>query len=207
MKRRCAKAALAYVPEEGVIGLGGGETIGYLAEEIKNAGKNVKIVTPSPTTRVLCQNLNLQVEDTKNMSEITVAFDGCDQVTKELNALKSNGGIHTAEKIIAAMAEEYILLVDENKVVDSFDGSVPIVLDVVEEAEAYLMKYLEEAGYECRVRNNTLLEVYLSKENSFEKSAEKMKALPGVIETSFFDGLAKKALVVTKEGQYVIEHP
>ena len=51
MKRLCAKEALKFVPDQGKIGLGGGETIGYLAENIKEAGKHVTVITPSETTR------------------------------------------------------------------------------------------------------------------------------------------------------------
>ena len=52
MKRLCAKAALDLVPDHGIIGLGGGETISYLAEYIKEARKGVKVVTPQTVDKV-----------------------------------------------------------------------------------------------------------------------------------------------------------
>ena len=55
MKRLCAKAALDLVPDHGIIGLGGGETISYLAEDIKEARKDVKVVTPSDHTGQVCK--------------------------------------------------------------------------------------------------------------------------------------------------------
>ena len=109
MKRLCAKAALDLVPDHGIIGLGGGETISYLAEDIKEAGKDVKVVTPSDHTAQVCKKLGLEIVDTKEVKEIEIAFDGCDQVGSDLNAYKSGGGIHTLEKIIAKMAKEYVL--------------------------------------------------------------------------------------------------
>ena len=57
MKRLCAKAALNLVPDHGIIGLGGGETISYLAEDIKEARKGVKVVTPSDHTAQVCKKL------------------------------------------------------------------------------------------------------------------------------------------------------
>lgn len=205
MKRRCAEIALSYVPEEGLVGLGGGETIGYLAEEIKKAEKRVRIVTPSAATKQLCGDLGLPVERTEDVAEIAVAFDGCDQLTGSLDALKSHGGIHTAEKIIAAMAEEYILLADESKLVADFDGAVPILLEIVTEARASLIKRLTEKGYRVRVRTECLLEVFPADGCSYAESARKMKLLPGVIETSFFDHMAKKAVIVTPEGYYIMK--
>ena len=205
MKRRCAKAALAYVPQKGLIGLGGGETIQYLAEEIKESGRQISIVSPSPKTREICESLDIEVVDMKQAANLLVAFDGCDQVDRSLNALKSKGGIHTKEKITASMAKEYILLADESKVVDQFDGKVPLVLEIVEEAAAFLISILEGEGYSCRMRSEKLMEVFLPDERSYKESSSWMKQLPGVIETSFFDHIAKKALVVTKDGTYVIE--
>ena len=89
MKRLCAKAALDLVPDHGIIGLGGGETISYLAEDIKEAGKDVKVVTPSDHTAQVCRKLGLEIIDTKEVKEIEIAFDGCDQVDSDLNAYKS----------------------------------------------------------------------------------------------------------------------
>lgn len=205
MKRRCAEIALSYVPEEGMIGLGGGETIGYLAEEIKKAGKRVRIVTPSAATKRLCGDLGLPVERTEDVAEIAVAFDGCDQLTGSLDALKSHGGIHTAEKIIAAMADEYILLADESKVVGDFDGTVPILLEIVKEARASLVKRLGEKGCHVRIRTECLLEVFPADRCSYAESAREMKLLPGVIETSFFEHMAKRAVIVTQEGYYIMK--
>ena len=64
MKRLCAKAALDLVPDHGIIGLGGGETISYLAEYIKEARKGVKVVTPSDHTAQVCKKLGLEIVDT-----------------------------------------------------------------------------------------------------------------------------------------------
>ena len=116
MKRLCAKAALNLVPDHGIIGLGGGETISYLAEDIKEARKGVKVVTPSDHTAQVCKKLGLEIVDTKEVKEIEIAFDGCDQVDSDLDAYKSGGGIHTLEKIIAKIKE-----VSDDDFDDDFD--------------------------------------------------------------------------------------
>ena len=74
MKRLCAKAALDLVPDHGIIGLGGGETISYLAEDIKEAGKDVKVVTPSDHTAQVCKKLGLEIVDTKEVKEIEIVI-------------------------------------------------------------------------------------------------------------------------------------
>lgn len=65
---------------------------------------------------MLCLKHQLCVVPTWSVDHVDIAFDGCDEVDLRLNALKSGGAIHTKEKIIASMANDYVLLVDESKV-------------------------------------------------------------------------------------------
>lgn len=105
LKKICAKEALKYIKEESIIGLGGGSTISYLVSYIKELGLNVQIVTPSFKTEQLCIENGLNVLPTWSVNSISVAFDGCDEIDYDLTSLKSGGGIHTKEKIIASMAD------------------------------------------------------------------------------------------------------
>ena len=140
MKRKCAKEALSYIKDKSIIGLGGGTTISYLVSYIKESELDVKIVTPSFETEKLCIENGLVVLPTWSVESISVAFDGCDEIDKELNALKSGGGIHTKEKIIASMADEYILLVDESKVSNKLEFKYPVVLEIIPESKSIVEK-------------------------------------------------------------------
>jgi len=105
LKKICAKEAMKYIKNGMIVGLGGGRSIAYLIEYIKeDKNLKVKVVTPSTKTKMLCIENELEVLHTCSVDKIDVAFDGCDQVDKALNALKSGGGIHTKEKLIASMA-------------------------------------------------------------------------------------------------------
>lgn len=99
MKQLCAKEALKYIKDGMCIGLGGGSTIGYLAEYLAKEERKITVVTPSDDTAELCKNLGLMVLSLEMTAHINIAFDGCDELDKELNALKANGAIHTKEKI------------------------------------------------------------------------------------------------------------
>lgn len=138
VKKLCAKAALNYIQDGMVIGLGGGSTILYLVEYINGSNKKVTVVTPSVKTFEKCMEYGLKVLITCNVDHIDVAFDGCDQVDENLNALKSGGAIHTKEKIIASMADEYILLVDKSKVVPKLNFMYPVVLEIVNDSKSYV---------------------------------------------------------------------
>lgn len=205
MKRLCAKAALEFVPDHETIGLGGGETISYLCEYIKDAGKNIKVVTPSENTKKVCEQLGLVVVDTQDAQDIKIAFDGCDQVDHDLNAYKSAGGIHTKEKIIARMAKEYVLLVDETKVTRILNCEVPIVLEIVPEAIRYVSSEAKKLGAMVCKRDDHLLELRFDKINDFKMLDQQLKKITGVIETSLFYQIASKAIVAGKDNITIME--
>lgn len=205
MKRLCAKAALDLVPDHGTIGLGGGETISYLCKYIKEAGKDVKIVTPSRNTREICEQTGLQVIETKDAKEVIVAFDGCDQVDEKLNAYKSGGGIYTQEKIIAKISKEYILLVDETKVVKRLNCQIPIVLEIVPQAITYVSTQAQKLGAQVKERDEHLLELYFKEIKDFKTLDEQLKQITGVIETSLFYQVADKAIVAGKDGIRIMQ--
>lgn len=205
MKRACARAALELVPDHGIIGLGGGETISYLSEYIKEQGKHVKVVTPSESTRKICEDLGICILPTEEVKEVEITFDGCDQVDNDLNAYKSGGGIHTKEKIIARMSKEYVLLVDETKVVDQLNTKVPIVLEIVKEAIHYVTEQAEKLGAKVKRRDEHLLELYFEKIDDLKVLDRSLKKITGVIETSLFYQIADKALVAGEDGIRIME--
>lgn len=147
IKKVCAREALKWIKSGTIIGLGGGSTISYLIQYIKeDANLQVKVVTPSVKTRLLCIQNGLEVLYTSTVEQISVAFDGCDEVDESLNALKSGGGIHTKEKLIASMAEDYILLVDDAKFVNRLTFKHPVVLEILEDSLTYVQKKSRSLG-------------------------------------------------------------
>lgn len=220
MKRKCAKEALSYIKDKSIIGLGGGTTISYLVSYIKESELDVKIVTPSFETEKLCIENGLVVLPTWPVESISVAFDGCDEIDKELNALKSGGGIHTKEKIIASMADEYILLVDESKVSNKLEFKYPVVLEIIPESKSIVEKEVRKLGGipKLRVSNSKdgvtisdhglfLMDVKFNKEDIIDISVlnDKLKKIVGVLDTSLFYNIVTKALVVGENGVRLIE--
>ena len=221
MKRKCAKEALNYIKDKSIIGLGGGTTISYLVSYIKEAQLDVKVVTPSFETERLCIENGLTVLPTWTVDSISVAFDGCDEVDKELNALKSGGGIHTKEKIIANMADEYILLVDESKVCDKLEFNYPVVLEIIPESKSIVEKEVKKLGGNAKLRVSNskdgvvisdhglfLMDVIFNKEDIIDISVlnDKLKKIVGVLDTSLFYNIATKALVVGENGVKLIQN-
>lgn len=218
VKEMCAKQALSMIPNHSIIGLGGGSTIGYLTQYIADTNLDVKIVTPSHKTALNCQKLGLNVVPTWLVDEVEIAFDGCDEVDYQFHALKSGGGIHTNEKIIASMAKRYVLLVDEEKVYPTLGFDHPVVLEVMKEAYSVVEKKVAELGGTWKLRmadnkdgvlisdhGNLLIDVTFDKNVDVQKLSDSLKSIYGIVDTSLVVGLVSDVVVVKDEKVYKLE--
>ena len=222
MKQLCAKEALKYIKDGMCVGLGGGSTVGFLAEYLAKEGKRVTVVTPSDDTAELCKNLGLMVISLGMTDHIDIAFDGCDELDRNLNALKANGAIHTREKIIASMAEKYVLLIDESKLYETLPLKDSITLEVVPQSRNYVQAQVEKLGGKAVMRKsgakagfvisdngNYIMDTDFSDVAAFagkpEELHQKLKQLTGVVETALFIDVVAFALCVCGEQVKVIE--
>ncbi|MDD3028351.1 MAG: ribose 5-phosphate isomerase A [Erysipelotrichaceae bacterium] len=217
LKKAGAKEALKLIKSGRVVGLGGGSTIAYLVGMIAAENLDIKVVTPSMKTRMLCLSRGLEVMETFRVEYIDIAFDGCDEVDEDLNALKSGGGIHTLEKLIGAMADEYILLVDESKVSEALTFSHPVVLEIIKEAMGHVARKVEELGGIVTMRQsgakdgftitehgNLLMDVQFAKVDDIAGLEAKLKNINGVIATSLFVTEVTGAIVTSEQGVRVL---
>ncbi|HEY9196477.1 MAG TPA: ribose-5-phosphate isomerase A, partial [Mucilaginibacter sp.] len=144
---------------------------------------------------------------------------GCDQFDADLNALKSGGGIHTTEKILASMAADFILAGDAGKFADSLDTTYPLVIEVLPAALQVVLKTLVAAfpgatlkqristqkdGAVISDNGNMLVNVYFDKPIEPEQLNLKVKMIPGVVEHSLFYRMASKAIVAGENGIRII---
>lgn len=209
MKQRCAREALKYIKNGMIIGLGGGSTISYLVEYIEKENLDIKVVTPSYQTAQLCIEHHLCLLPTWSVDHIDIAFDGCDEVDLKLNALKSGGAIHTKEKIIASMADQYILLVDESKVFEKLPFHKSMTLEVIPEAKSYVTKQIEmlngtvsmrrsnaKDGYTISDHGNFIMEAKFEDVEDIEKLNNDLNHIVGIVDTSLFVKIATSVLSV-----------
>src|SRR6202008_2039737 len=117
-KMEAAKAAFKLIKQGQCIGLGAGTTVANLVSLLASDGSlaaSLTLVSSSFKTAGLLSERGINVHPMALTKSVDIYFDGCDQFDTELNALKSGGGIHTTEKILAAMAKEFILIGDDAK--------------------------------------------------------------------------------------------
>jgi ribose 5-phosphate isomerase A len=223
LKEQAAGAAIPYLENKNSIGLGAGSTIRFITNilpEIFHHNTSVKIATSSWQTRQLLESRGFLVTPIDSLTGLDIYVDGCDQLDKHLNALKSGGGIHTIEKLFAEMAKEFILVGDEGKYIDAFDGKVPLVVEVLPDAAAYVSFRIRElypgASTELRKsdlkegpvitdQGNYLMNIRFSKWPSVSTINKRLKSITGILETSLFYNMAHKAILAGKEGIRLLE--
>src|ERR1041384_5629890 len=120
MKRQAAHAALAHLPEAGVLGLGTGSTTRWFIEavgELVRSGRRFSAVPTSTASRRLAEQLGIPLLADHDAWQIDVCVDGADEVSEALDLIKGGGGAHTREKIVNYASRRNVIIVDESKLV------------------------------------------------------------------------------------------
>ncbi|WP_394843501.1 ribose 5-phosphate isomerase A [Pendulispora brunnea] len=223
LKKIAAEKALELIAPHGPnvmrVGLGAGSTIAYLVELLAaNPVQGVELYTSADATAALLNAKGLPVHDVANVARLDLYLDGCDQLDRELNALKSGGGIHTSEKLLARMAREFVLLGDTSKYVERLDTRYPICLEVLTEAVEHVRSECLRAFPTSRLevrrdpqgqpivtkRGHWLADVRFGEMPELAAANQVLKFTAGVVETSLFYRIARKAILAGPDGVTVL---
>jgi ribose 5-phosphate isomerase A len=127
-KAVAARAAAALVEDGMKVGLGTGSTVAHLLTSLAARGLSVRCVSTSPRTEDVARSLGLTVASLEDLGRLDIAIDGADEVDDAGWLIKGGGGAHTREKIVAAAADRFVVMVDSTKPVPAFTWPVPLEL-------------------------------------------------------------------------------
>jgi ribose 5-phosphate isomerase A len=128
-KRAAAEAAAELVEDGMLVGLGTGSTVAHLLPALARRGlRGIRCVATSVATEAQARELGLPVEPFEQLDRLDIAIDGADQVTPDQWLIKGGGGAHTREKIVAAAADRFVVIVSSDKLVDALRPPVPLEL-------------------------------------------------------------------------------
>jgi len=220
MKQEVGKAAAALVKSGTIVGLGTGSTtayaIEYLGKRIQSGElTDIKGIPTSFQAEVLAKQYGIPLTTLDAVDHIDIAIDGADEVDPQKNLIKGGGAAHTREKIVDALAEQFVVVVDSNKLVDRLGSTFLLPVEVIPMAIAPVMRAIEKLGGKPELRmgirkagpvitdqGNMVIDV---KFDSIDNPAELEKTLnniPGVLENGLFVGVADVILVgEVKDGQ------
>ena len=137
-----AEAALDYVVEGKIVGVGTGSTARLFIEAL--AGMKDRIagaVASSEDTKRRLEGHGIKVFDLNDVTDIPVYIDGADEITPEMHMIKGGGGALTREKIVSAVAQKFVCIADGSKLVDVL-GTFPLPVEVIPMASAYVAREL-----------------------------------------------------------------
>jgi ribose 5-phosphate isomerase A len=127
-KRAAAEAAARLVADGMAVGLGTGSTVAFLLPALARRELRIRCVATSPATAEAAAALGLPLEDFGALDRLDIAIDGADQVDPAWWLVKGGGGAHLREKIVAAAADRFVVVVDSSKLVDRVAPPVPLEL-------------------------------------------------------------------------------
>jgi ribose 5-phosphate isomerase A len=129
-ERRDAGRAAAQMVEPGMrVGLGTGRTVAYFLTALAERGvTDLRCVSTSPETEEIARGLGIPVEPFADLDRLDIAVDGADQVTPDRWLIKGGHGAHVREKLVAAAADRFVVIVDSGKLVDRLRPPVPLEL-------------------------------------------------------------------------------
>jgi ribose 5-phosphate isomerase A len=150
LKQAVAQAAADYVaqtaPAGSIIGVGTGSTANFFIDALAPLKDKYKgAVASSEATRKRLEGHGITVFDLNDVTDIPVYVDGADEIDAGLNMIKGGGGALTREKIVAAVAREFVCICDGSKLVDTM-GKFPLPVEVIPMARAYVARELAKLG-------------------------------------------------------------
>ena len=197
-----------------ILGLGSGSTAALmmrsLAEEIRSGKlKNIRGVATSFQSEVLALELDIPLIDLASVSQIDLAIDGADEVDPGFQLIKGGGACHVREKLVASKADEFLIVIDETKLVQKLNKSFPLpvevlpnswklVQDVISEmnGSSHLRMATKKAGPIVTDQGNLILDVLFNDGINNPKDIEmSINNIPGVLENGLFVDITDKVLV------------
>ncbi|HRF42744.1 MAG TPA: ribose-5-phosphate isomerase RpiA [Candidatus Competibacteraceae bacterium] len=154
MKKRAAEAALGYVEDDIIIGVGTGSTVNYFIDALSRIKHRIEGAVPSSeATAQRLRACKIPVLDLNAAGPLPLYVDGADEINCYLQMIKGGGGALTREKIVAAASERFVCIADQSKLVDVL-GVFPLPIEVIPMARSYVGRELLKRGGQPVLRDN-----------------------------------------------------
>lgn len=222
MKRTVGIEAARLVGPGDVVGLGTGSTAEFMIEELGRRVREEQLdIVGIPTSfdaSVLARGHGIPTGTLDDVDRVDIAVDGADEVDPAMNLIKGRGAAHLREKIVDGMAERFIVIVDDSKLVERLGTKSPVPLEVLPMAVQPVMRAVEAMGGEPVPRmavrkdgpvitdqGNMVVDARFGGIDDPGEMERALNNVPGILENGLFVGLATEILVGRISGQGRIE--
>ncbi|MFC1236962.1 ribose-5-phosphate isomerase RpiA [Vibrio sp. F74] len=193
MKKEAGWAALKYVEAGSIVGVGTGSTVKHFIDALGTMKDDIKgAVSSSIDSTEKLKALGIEVFDCNEIDKLDVYVDGADEINPAKEMIKGGGAALTREKIVAALSDKFICIVDGSKAVDVM-GEFPLPVEVIPMARSFIGRELVKLGGDPAYREgvvtdngNIIIDVYGLKIINPKRLEDQINALPGVVTVGLF---------------------
>ena len=221
LKRDAALAAVDYVKDGMIVGLGTGSTASFVVEALAGRvkqGLNIIGIPTSERTKSLAEQLDIRLASLAEHQIIDLTIDGADEVQQgTLDLIKGHGGALLREKIVAMASSQLLIAVDPRKLVTTLGSVFAVPVEVVPFGWETTMTRLRELGFAPELRKKDDGQPYVTDGHHYivhcelsqsgltaEQAADRLKATVGVVEHGLFLGMANRVVIGGPEGIQVL---
>lgn len=212
MKKAAAIKALEFIENDTIVGVGTGSTVNYFIDALATMKNKIEgAVSSSEESSKRLKAHGIEVFDLNNIDVLDVYVDGADEITKHMSMIKGGGAALTREKIVAAVAKQFICIADDSKQVELL-GNFPLPVEVIPMARSYVARELVKLGGDPEYRQgvvtdngNVILDVHNLSITDPKKLEADINAIVGVVTNGLFAQRGADVLVLgTKSDVCVI---
>jgi len=205
-KRRSAEAAMRYVEDGAVIGVGTGSTVNQFIPLLAKRKHDIEgAVSSSEASTALLKQHGIRVLDLNSTGDLPVYIDGADECDAHFRLIKGGGGALTREKIIAGASRKFVCLIDQSKRVELL-GNFPLPIEVIPMARSFVARQIVKLGGHPTLREgfttdngNLILDVHGLQIVHPEQLERDLNQVPGIVTVGLF--ALRKADVVICAGE------
>jgi len=206
LKALVGQAAVDYVVEGSIVGVGTGSTVNYFIDELAKIKHKIEgAVSSSEASTERLKAHGIEVFELNDVDRVPVYVDGADESNHLLELIKGGGGALTREKIIAAVAEKFVCIADESKLVRRL-GEFPLPVEVIPMARSYVAREIVKLGGDPVYRagfttdnGNVILDVHGLEINEPIKLERILNNIVGVVTNGLFAERAADVLLLGKQ--------
>ncbi|MFT4937379.1 MAG: ribose 5-phosphate isomerase A [Paraglaciecola sp.] len=192
-KKAAALAALQYVKDDAIVGVGTGSTVNYFIDALASVKNKIQgAVSSSDASSERLKALGIEVFELNSVGSFDIYVDGADEITEHKHMIKGGGAALTREKIVAAVAKQFICIIDDTKQVAML-GKFPLPVEVIPMARSYVAREIVKLGGDPEYRQgvvtdngNVILDVHNLKILNPVELERQLNNIVGVVTNGLF---------------------
>lgn len=192
-KKAAAEAAIKYVEPNSIVGVGTGSTVVHFINALASIKHDIAgAVSSSDDSTKRLKALGIEVYDLNSVNKLDVYVDGADEITEHKHMIKGGGAALTREKIIAAVADKFICIIDDSKQVPVL-GNFPLPVEVIPMARSYVAREIVKLDCDPEYRQgvvtdngNVILDIHNLKILNPVELERQLNAIVGVVTNGLF---------------------